>query len=436
MSHFPSKVGAFRSKHQKVLGWLNIFVRYSSVQALVQVLSFLAGILILRSLPKQDYAYFLIVNTVVPVINLLSDTGITSSLSAIGGRFWQDDSRFGSLIRTALVLRRQLVVISAAAVTPVMVAMLWKAHAPLTQIGWLIAITLVGVGFQLKAGVLGVVISLRQQIQRMQALALWGIVPRIILIGILAWSGLLTAPLAVAAGTVAIAIQFWLLEKWVKPQVTWDALPDSEFRSEILANVKRQAPLTIYFCIQGQLGIWLISIFGNVEGIAEVGALGRIGMIFSILSATTSALVVPRFARSQDPDKVRSIYFNIMGVSLIFLSIGTLLCWWIPGPLLWLLGPKYDQLGDLVWLVVLAAGTSSLAALVYSLNVSKAWIPRASIVLPIAVVSQVLLCFAFDLTTVRGVLLIGVIGPAVPGLVNFALALPHVRNPRNLPLAP
>ena len=62
-----------------------MFVSYSVVQAVVQGLGFYAGILVVRALSKEDYAYFMIVNTIVPIINLLSDTGITNSLSAIGG---------------------------------------------------------------------------------------------------------------------------------------------------------------------------------------------------------------------------------------------------------------------------------------------------------------------------------------------------------------
>jgi len=400
-----------------------LFAGYSFVQVMVQGLGFLAGIMVVRALPKEDYAWFMIVNTIGPVMNMLSDNGVTNSLSAIGGRFWQDDVRMGSLVRTAMILRRRLVVISVLAITPVLIWILWRNQASPAAIAWLVPITLVGVFFQLNTGVLSVVISLRQQVGRMQWLAFSGVLPRLALIALLAALGLLNAPLTVAAGTVALAGQFWLLKRWVKPQIVSNAPPDREFRRDILSIVKRQAPLTIYFCLQGQIGIWLISIFGNVQHVAEVGALGRIGMIFLILISTTSALVVPRFARCQDPTRLRSRYFQILlGFSGIVL-LGTLFSWWLPGPLLWLLGPKYDQLGGLVWLAVLATGTGSLAGLLYSLNVNKGWIPPAAIVVPVDIINQVVLCFCFDLSTVRGILLIGVLAPVIPTLINFLVGM-------------
>ena len=279
------------SKHGRLLEWVRLLAGYSCVQAVSQGIGFLAGILVVRSLSKEDYAYFMIVNTIGPIMNMLSDNGITNSLSAIGGKFWGDDEQMGSLVKTAMNLRKRLVLVSFLVVTPVLVWMLHRNHVQPSIIAWLVPLTLAGVFFQLNVGVLNVVISLRQQVKRMQALVFMGVLPRLALIGLFAALGMLNAPLAVAAGTVALACQFWLLEQWVKPQISASAPLSKEFRKDILAIVKRQAPFTVYYCLQGQIGIWLISIFGNVSRVAEVGALGRIGMIFTILVSTTSALI-------------------------------------------------------------------------------------------------------------------------------------------------
>jgi O-antigen/teichoic acid export membrane protein len=436
MAFSSSAIAGQMHKHRRLIEWVRLLAGYSFVQAVAQGLGFLAGIMIVRTLPKEDYAWFMIVNTIGPVMNMLSDNGITNSLAAIGGKFWQDDARMGSLVRTAMILRRRLVIFSFLVVTPFLVWMLWHNHASAVTIGWLVPITLAGVVLQLNSGVLGVVVSLRQQVGRMQLLAFSGVLPRLALIALFASLGLLNAPLTVAAGTVALAGQFWLLERWVKPQIAWNAPPDKEYRRDILAIVKRQAPLTIYFCLQGQIGIWLISIFGNVQRVAEVGALGRIGMIFAILISTTSALVVPRFARCQDPVTLRRRYAQILFGFAGLVGCGTLFSWLLPGSLLWLLGAKYNQLGSLVWLAVLATGTGSLAGLLYSLNVNKGWIPPAAIVIPVEILTQVILCFSFDLSSVRGVLLIGVFAPIIPSLMNLFIGMRKLNSVARLAILP
>lgn len=413
-----------------------MFASYSAVQIVVQGLSFLAGIQVVWALPEEDYGYFVIVNAIVPIIAMLSDTGITSSLSAIGGKFWQDDEQMGSLLKTAMILRRQLVIVSALSITPLLVWMLWRSHASPMAIGCLIPIALAGVFFQLNSGVLSVVISLRQQVRRMQLLALFGVVPRLLLVALFACLGILNAPLTVAIGTFVLACQYWLLKQWIKPQISWDQPPNAEFRRDILTIVKRQAPLTVYFCLQGQIGIWLITIFGNVKRVAEVGALGRIGMIFAILISTTSALVLPRFARCQDPARLRSIYLRILLAFAGIVLIGTILSLCVPGPLLWLLGPRYNQLGSLVWLAVLATGTGSLSGVLYSLNVNKGWIPPAAIVIPAEIMTQVILCSLFDLSSVRSILFIGLLAPIVPGIINLCFGLRQLDSLLRLKAAP
>ena len=411
------------SRHRRLIEWVRMFAGYSFVQAIAQGFGFLAGIMVVRALPKEDYACFMIVNTIGPVMNMLSDNGVTNSLSAIGGRFWQDDERMGSLVNTAMNLRKRLVLLSFFVVTPVLVWMLRRNHVPISTIAFLIPLTLAGVFFQLNVGVLNVVMTLRQQVGRMQTLVFIGVLPRLALIAVFAALGLLNAPLAVAAGTVALAAQFWLLEQWVKPQISATAPPSAEFRKDILAIVKRQAPLTVYFCLQGQIGIWLISIFGNVQRVAEVGALGRIGMIFTILVSTTSALIVPRFARCQNPSRLRSRYTLILLGFAGIILFGTLVAWLVPGALLWLLGAQYAQLGDLVWLAVLAAGSSALAGVLYGLNVNKGWIPPAAVVIPAEIITQVILCFSLDLSSVRGILLIGIFAPIIPTLINLFVGI-------------
>lgn len=415
--------------------WCRLLAGYSFVQAVAQALGFIAGILIVRTLEKQDYACFVIVNTIGPVMNMLSDNGVTSSLSAIGGKFWQDDTKMGSLVRTAMILRQRLVLISSIAVTPVLIWMLMRNHASSPTIGWLVLLTLVGVLFQLNVGVLSTVVNLRQQVGRMQALVFVGVLPRLALIVLLALAGGLNAPLAVAAGTVAYAVQFWLLKKWVKSQISWHEPPSEEYKSHILSIVKKQAPLTIYFCLQSQIGIWLISIFGNVHRVAEVGALGRIGMIFTILVMTVSALVVPRFARCQEPRRLANLYASIiLGFAGIVL-LGTLFAWLFPTPLLWLLGKQYSQLTDLVWVAVLASGASALGGVFYSLNVNRGWIPPAPLVIPIEIANQLVLCLTFDLSSVHGILWIGILAPILPSLINVTVALKQLRAMAKTPAA-
>src|SRR6202008_1778487 len=102
---------------------------FALIQAGVQIIGFLGGILLVRWLPQREYAYFTIANTMQGTINLLADIGISVGLISIGGRVWHDRYRFGELINTALGVRRRLGAIAIVAVTPIMYSMLVKNGA-------------------------------------------------------------------------------------------------------------------------------------------------------------------------------------------------------------------------------------------------------------------------------------------------------------------
>jgi hypothetical protein len=119
---------------------------FAAVQAIVQVIGFLSGILLVRSLSQREYAYFTIANTMQGTINLLADIGISVGLISIGGRVWHDRHRFGELINTALSVRRKLGAIAIVIVTPIMYFMLVKNGMSIPYALILILVVLGGLG--------------------------------------------------------------------------------------------------------------------------------------------------------------------------------------------------------------------------------------------------------------------------------------------------
>ena len=387
----------------------------------IQVLGFLSGILIVRHLSKPDYAWFTIANSLVSTLGMIADSGVSAAVSSVGGTIWQDNARFGSLIRTALTLRRKFAILTVIVVTPIFIWLLVKNQAP----GWTVAVVvsaaLMGFSLQLTAGILGIVVSLRQEIRRMQSLGLAAAVLRLALVAS-ACLVFFDARVAVIIGLCGPGLSTWFLRQWVKTSVDWNAQERSDYRSRILAVVKKQAPLTIFFCLQGQIIVWLISIFGSKERVAEIGALGRFAMIFVVLSSVMNSIVVPRFARCQNPSVLRRRYwqvttgFALLAGSFVALSAA------FPRPLLWVLGVKYANLQDDVWLMMLSSSLAALFATQFALTYSKAWIAPAMISIPMEIVTQVILIQFLDLSTVRGVLWLSFGSFIPPILLNMIIA--------------
>ena len=93
---------------------------FAFAQGAVQMIGFLSGILLVRTLDQREYAYFTIANTMQGTINVLADIGISIGLVSIGGRVWKDRRCIGELVSTALRVGRKLATWAVLAVRPLL----------------------------------------------------------------------------------------------------------------------------------------------------------------------------------------------------------------------------------------------------------------------------------------------------------------------------
>lgn len=402
----------------QLLAWTKILTRFLSLEALVQGLTFACGILIVRALPKAEYALFTVANTMQATMNLMADNGIGSGITAIGGRVWQDRSRFGQLIATAMRLRRFFAIISVTLVTPLLFWMLLHNGAPVGKGSLITATVLLGFYFQLTVGVLMPVPRLHLEVNRIQNLNVWSTALRLVLL-VIAYGIFLNTAVALLAAAISLGLQEWILLRWVPSMADLNAQPNEQDRREILAIVRDQAPNSIYYCIQGQLTVWLISLFGSATGVAEIGALGRIAVIFAMLASVMGNVIYPRFARVQEPQLLWRRYWQILGGHAVLALLLLLITALIPHALLWVLGPKYAHLDKELFLMVLNAVLFSILACMWQLNVARGWIVSPWLMIPIGVVIQVILILVLDVSQVRGVLLMNIYS-TIPGFfLNF-----------------
>ena len=396
---------------------------FAFVQAAVQVIGFLSGILLVRYLDQREYAYFTIANTMQGTTNLLADIGISIGLVSIGGRVWQDRHRFGELISTALHLRRKLGAIAVLIVTPILYFMLVKNGASIPYALALIALVLIALGVQLSLGVLSVVPRLHSNISRIQAIDLTGAVVRFLVLLALAFV-FLNAGIAVAVASATLFLQYLMLRDYVARVVDLNAAENPEDRAAMRGFIRNQAANAIFFCFQGQITVFLISFFGRHAGsVAEVGALGRLAMIFAVLTNLLTNVFAPAFARCQSPRRLRWQYFAIVGAVAAF-SFSVLAAAAIfPHAFLFVLGSKYAHLEHELVLMVAGAVASAVTGTFWALNSSKAWISGSWLYIPLTVATQVALIPFIDFSSVRGVLIFNLIS-AVPNLLlNLVLSL-------------
>jgi O-antigen/teichoic acid export membrane protein len=401
--------------------WMPILVRFASVQMAVQVIGFGAGILIVRYLPRREYALYTLGNTMLATILNLSDSGISSAIIAIGGQIWQDDHRLSRLMKTGLQLRRSLALVASPIFIPVLIWLLLRTGASPSRTVLLTAIVLVGGGLELVTRIYSAALRLKSEIRQIQNQALIGAAVKLaaVLVGLLFWFNVEVALFAMFAG---YAVQYLMLRGWARRNLDERALGDPKMRSDILVVVKKQSPQTVYWCLQGQITVWLISIFGNADRLAEVGALGRLAVVFAIVGSVASEILFPAFARIRDIRLLRRRYiqmmlafsaisFGLVGVIAAFPSVFALL------------GDQYSHLTSEGLLMAVSTVLGAIASLAWGLNSSRAWILPPIKFIVFSILIQIVLVKFLDLSVVRGVILLSILSmfPCVVWAIAFGL---------------
>jgi len=188
-----------------------------------------------------------------------------------------------------------------------------------------------------------VALRLKSEIRQIQNQALVGAFVKLAIVGIgvLLWFNVEIAIFAVVTG---YAVQYWMLRLWNTNNLDGRAPGDPEMRSEILAVVKKQAPPHDLLLLAGTDYSVADQCLRNADRVADVGALGRLAVVFSILGAVTSEILFPAFARVQSAQMVRRRYLQIVfayaAISGLLIGVVAL----FPGQVLAVLGSRYSHL--------------------------------------------------------------------------------------------
>jgi O-antigen/teichoic acid export membrane protein len=394
--------------------WIVTVTEFSLVQAGVQALGAVAGFLIVRSLSKPEFAFYVIVNSMQTATNSLADFGVGIGIRSIGGRVWNDPDRFGQLLATVIHLRKRFAILSLSVCLPISAWMLWRNGASLLTLSGLCLTIALGLFPLLGITAWATSAQLHGEYRRLQKLDLWNAIVRVGLIGALALSSI-SAFLVAFVGALGNWIQALVLKRWAKEKVTPQTSPNSDYRKELASLSLKRMPNVIFFCLQGQITLLILTFLGNVSGIADISALARLATLLTIFSVTFGNVLAPRFARCHDSARLRQLYLLLLGGTVLVLLPFLTLSWASPSTLLGLLGSKYQNLdAECVW-VVASVCAGQVCGVMWSLNSSKAWIRFQSWgFIPIILAVQVLAAITLDLHRFHAVVLFNLAGACAP----------------------
>ncbi len=380
-------------------------VEFLVSQGITTAGNILYGLLCVRLLPVGEYAKFVVVFSVQASLMVLLDVGISGSfIPLIGKRV--DDSR---LIADYLASLRQLSHWLYAITAPITIVayplMVRNRHWNWKTVSAMVAVVLVSAWFARVGAAYGSVLILkrdRHRWYRAQMFTSFGAVGFIGIFAFLHWLGAFVAILISVGRVIAIAAVYYSRARTL---LGVKGHPSREKRKTIVHLTLPVIPSVVYYALGGQISVFLITIFGHTAAVASIGALNRLGQIFSFVMPINGILIEPYFARLPR-EQLKSHYLmavagaSVCGAALVAMARA------VPELFLWILGPQYAGLQAEVVLVILSGAIGLVNGMVASINGSRRFIYYSFVLVDIilTLILQAVYIWKFDLSTVKSVL--------------------------------
>lgn len=427
MSAQPLVQERHREEQGTLRRWIGILSAYLTAQTLTQLLGIAAGLLLINVLPVAEFALYTLALSVITFFTFASDLGSTSSLVYFFHRARTAGEDFQPYLDAVLSLRRAAFLLGALAVAA---GFPWMATAKGFGVAESLLVTggiVLSVWFQISASLRVLALRLAARYGQSYRAEVAGGGIRLLLVLALVASRLLWAWLAVLASALAAAGAALLARSAGEGRASTDLRP---YRRRVLRYLVPSLPSALYFSIQGPLTIWLAASFGGTRNIAEVGALGRLGLILGILSNLTGVVFLPRLARITEEAVYRRRYLQF-GSLLLSAALGlVVLAALFPEAFLFLLGKRYAGLHRELLLVMAGTGLTLLGGYAVSVNLARSWNRWEGLAVLALIGAQAFLVSVLPLSTTSGVLLFQVFTALVGLLLQLLITLGGFLRPR------
>jgi O-antigen/teichoic acid export membrane protein len=369
----PAFSGKERPWRHRIRRHAGTLLRFSTGQLALQGITAFTGLCLVRWLAVADFAVFGLSLTIQQALGLIVDLGVTSAIMALTGRDYQNGSVLGRYIQAGLHLRTRLLVIAAAVGVGTVYLVGGRQHWARPTEVTVFAIIISGVLAQFWITIYGVPLILNQRLGRYYGILAGAAALRLACVVALGSSGALAAGSALVAGTAASFAAALALRH--SSRTHWEAARrvDPEAKRRIVKYIAPRAPLVMFQSLQGQAGLLAVSYFGSPKPVAETGALGRLGQLFTLLNAFNWIILGPRFARIGQA-QLRPLYLKTVGIAagVAVLAVGAAFRW--SGPLLWIIGPKYAHLEVPLRYIVSAACMAYVSTLLLVIHNNRQWV--------------------------------------------------------------
>ena len=401
--------------------WASKLRLFFSGQIILQFLTAISGILLVRFMTKGDYAAFNIAFSIQSIMQTLVDAGYAASIVSIVGKRVDDDSVIFGYIEGALHLRK-------------------KISLGLTLIGGVVYFYLVrkqdyglhnffmnyiAIAFYVysqKYVVYFAYFRVKGMMTELYSSQIYVFVFRLISIVVLWKIEGLSATAVLWLGSLQCALLGFLYERNIKRGIKLGQEQIKQSALELYRFVQPTMPGIIFYSLQGQISVLIISYFGKISSIADTSAVGRFSQLFFLMSAFTSVIVEPFIARLHE-DRVPRMY-TLVAFLYLAIAVSAVIFFGSFGKYaLFILGENYSGLETPLVLSIAGACIGQLSIVFWAMNTARHWNYSMThwLIIVLTIVVQLFLIRILNVSSVTGILYFQMYSGVISALVHFVV---------------
>ena len=276
---------------------IRTLVHFFAAQGITMAGNLLYGLLCVRLLPSTEYAKFVVVFAVQGTIIALMDVNFTGTLVPLVGERIHDHQLIADYVASLRQLSNWAYAIVGSGLVLFYPFLVKNRGWSWQVVAAMVIILLASTWFMRITSAYGAVLILlrgRSDWYKGQMISSLGTLALLVLLWALHRLGPFSAILLNVAGIVFVGIFYHYRARrllGVRGSVT------PAKRRAIVRLALPNVPQAVFYALQGQLALFLITYLGHTKGVASVGALARLGQLFAIFLQMNPLLTEPYFAR-------------------------------------------------------------------------------------------------------------------------------------------
>jgi len=399
--------------------WMRLFVEYSLSQGIGQTAGLLTALILVRTMPVNEYAIYALYLSAMSFIGVSTDLGATASLAYFRRRCMQKGGEFEPYIAAVRWTRVGLLFVTGSSfVAFLLIARLPTMTPTQTLIGCCLVLLIAWA--YTRTAINMTLLRLEGQFRSSYYFEATGSFFRLAAAIAMVLTGITAAWFALFGHLIGAltVLSCFALFGGLNSVSTRERPSLSTYRN-VFRYILPIMPGALIFSVQDMVILWLAAKVSGKQVVAETFALGRIGFAIALLAGFVGIVIMPKLSVITDERRYSRIFLAIVlaasAVGVILFTVAEL----FPRPFLALIGNQYDHLGPELGIAIAGSWVGVVGSLVVGANRARGWVRLEPILTGLYAASLVALVTSWSYQSAKDVLTLQL----ALGLVGLALHL-------------